>query len=84
MKFMHAKSFCEWLKHARASVCIFFVFLKDFSDLKKMKSRLISIGPTTSAAIRQNGGDVFLQSEAQNINALYENLGSLILESSHQ
>ena len=55
-----------------------------FPDLKKMKTRLISIGPTTSAAIRQNGGDVFLQSEAQNINALYENLGSLILESSHQ
>ena len=55
-----------------------------FSDLKKMKSRLISIGPTTSAAIRKNGGDVFLQSEAQNINALYENLGSLILELSHQ
>ena len=55
-----------------------------FSDLTKMKSRLISIGPTTSAAIRKNGGDVFLQSEAQNINSLYENLGSLILESSHQ
>ncbi len=55
-----------------------------FSDLKKMKSRLISIGPTTSEAIRKNGGDVFLESEAQNINALYENLSSLILESSHK
>ncbi len=54
------------------------------SDLTKMKSQLISIGPTTSAAIRKNGGDVFLESQVQNINALYENLGSLILESSPQ
>jgi len=54
-----------------------------FSNLKKMKSRLISIGPTTSEAIRKNGGIVFLESETQNINTLYDNLSSLILKSSH-
>lgn len=53
------------------------------SDLSKMKNRIISIGPTTSAAIRQKRGDIFLESEVQNINALYENLEGLILKSSY-
>ena len=48
-------------------------------DLTNLKNRLISIGPTTSAAIRQKGGDVFLESEVQSIHALYDNLDSLIL-----
>ena len=52
-------------------------------DLSRLKSRIISIGPTTSAAIRQSGGDVFLESEVQNINALYDSLEKLIAESSH-
>ena len=49
------------------------------SDLSKMKSRIISIGPTSSAAIREQGGDVFLESEVQNISILYDNLESLIV-----
>ena len=53
------------------------------SDLSKLKNRIISIGPTTSAAILQNGGHVFLESEVQNINTLYDNLGSLIVETIH-
>ena len=52
-------------------------------NLSRLKSRIISIGPTTSAAIRQNGGDVFLESEVQNINALYDSLEKLINEASH-
>ena len=52
-------------------------------DLSRQKSRIISIGPTTSAAIRQSGGDVFLESEVQNINSLYDSLEKLIAESSH-
>ena len=51
-------------------------------DLSGLKSRIISIGPTTSAAIRKNGGHVFLESENQNINALYENLANLIVGTS--
>ena len=49
-----------------------------FSDLLKLKSRIISIGPTTSEAIRQSGGEVFLESEVQNINTLYKHLSSHI------
>ena len=52
-------------------------------DLSRLKSRIISIGPTTSAAIRKNGGYVFLESEVQNINALYKSLVNLIAKSSH-
>jgi len=51
-------------------------------DLSRLKSRIISIGPTTSAAIRKNGGHVFLESEVQNINVLYDSLDKLISESS--
>ena len=53
------------------------------SDLSKMKNQIISIGPTTSAAIRQKCGDVFLESEVQNIMALYDNLKDIILKSSY-
>ena len=49
-------------------------------DLSSLKSRIISIGPTTSEAIRQGGGEVFLESEVQNINALYGSLEKLITE----
>ena len=52
-------------------------------DLSRLKNRIISIGPTTSAEIRQNGGDVFFESELQNINALYKSLVNLIAKSSH-
>ena len=52
-------------------------------DLSRLKCRIISIGPTTSAAIRQNGGDVFLESDVPNINALYDSLDKLIAESSY-
>ena len=52
------------------------------SDLSKLQSRIISIGPTTSAAIRKNVGDVFIESQVQNINTLYDNLQEIILESS--
>ena len=51
-----------------------------FQNLSKVKSRMISIGPTSSAAIRQNGGDVFFESEDQNINSLFNNLGRIIHE----
>jgi len=54
-----------------------------YSDMSKLKTRIISIGPTTSAAIRQNGGDVFLQSEFQNLNVLYNTLEDLIFETYH-
>ena len=47
-------------------------------DFSGFKSRIISIGPTTSAAIRKNGGDVFIESEIPNITILYNNLDSLI------
>ena len=43
-------------------------------DLSNLKTRIISIGPTTSAAICENGGDIFLESKVQNINLIYENL----------
>ena len=49
-------------------------------DLSRLKNRIISIGPTTSAAICQGGGEVFLESEVQNINALYGSLEKLITE----
>ena len=54
-----------------------------FLDLSRLKSRIVSIGPTTSEAIRQNRGKVFLESETQNINALYGDLDNLLLHSSH-
>ena len=54
-----------------------------FADLSKIQCRIISIGPTTCEAIRHNGGSVFLESDVQNINVLYDNLEHLILKSSH-
>ena len=54
-----------------------------FSDLSKIQCRIISIGPTTCEAIRQNGGSVFLESNVQNIDVLYDNLENLIFKSSH-
>ena len=54
-----------------------------FQNLSKVKSRMISIGPTTSDAIRQNGGDIFFESKDQNINSLFNNLGRIIHGPSH-
>jgi uroporphyrinogen-III synthase len=51
-------------------------------DLSELKTRIISIGPTTSEAILQNKGDVFFESEVQNINVLYDHLESIIIKSS--
>ena len=53
------------------------------SDMSKVKTRIISIGPTTSKAIRANGGEVFMQSEYQNMKVLYDNLENLILDDYH-
>tara|TARA_B100000315_G_scaffold245010_1_gene270360 strand:+ start:76 stop:816 length:741 start_codon:yes stop_codon:yes gene_type:complete len=53
------------------------------SDLSQLNTKIISIGPTTSTAICQQGGDVFHESEVQDINVLYNNLDSLGIESSH-
>ena len=50
------------------------------NDLSGMKSRIISIGPTTSLAIREKGGSVFIESEVQNINLLYDNFNSLMVK----
>ena len=51
-------------------------------DLSKIKSKLISIGPTTSAAIRKKSGDVFLESKVQNINILYDHLSRFLVKRS--
>ena len=50
------------------------------SSLKDLQIRIISIGPTTSDAIRKNGGTVFHESEIQDINNLYDQLNSLIIK----
>ena len=51
-----------------------------FDDLSKIKAQIISIGPTTSAAIKNNNGQVFHESRKQNINDLYADLRKLIVK----
>ena len=47
-------------------------------DLSSLKTKIISIGPTTSAAILDQGGVVFYESTAQNIKTLYSNLENIL------
>ena len=53
------------------------------SNLSTLKVRIISIGPTTSEEIHKKGGEVFIESKIQNINALNDKIDSLIIETSH-
>ena len=46
------------------------------SDLSKIKSKIISIGPTTSNAIERNNGTVFFESLEQDISLLYETINN--------
>ena len=50
------------------------------AELSQIKPRIISIGPTTSEAIRNNGGNVYLESEIQNIDLLYDNIENIITD----
>ena len=50
----------------------------DIPDLSSLKTKIITIGPTTSEAIRQHSGRVFRESRMPDINFLYENLDDLI------
>jgi len=47
-------------------------------DLSHLQAQIISIGPTTSKAIRDNGGTVFYESTVQNIKTLYKNLENIL------
>ena len=52
---------------------------KNWNDLGNISSHCISIGPTTSNSISQKGGNIFIESESQNINNLYSQLSELII-----
>ena len=55
----------------------------ELTDLSQVKTNIISIGPTTTTAIKKEKGQVFHESKIQNITSLYDDLNHVIGKMHH-
>jgi uroporphyrinogen-III synthase len=55
----------------------------ELADLSQVKANIISIGPTTTEAIKKEKGQVFHESKIQNITSLYDDLNHVIGKMHH-